>query len=296
MKYLLSDCGILFWIQQENGNDYQMSRMKKDFRNDPYVPYDTEEIELDLVFHGLSREVVEMVLKYVLIGYMKNNDYLLVMDLMTRFSKTFTRTVFYWIFGVKGFRDHFKICNKLSNTMLMISIIHGEYLRVKNIDHHTNFQICFGFSKKGCYQPWDLVLEHHMLEIKEDGRIDWCGKRIKFKLEQLSFYAPIFSIEDSWNQIICGKSVADIVWILGEHGIDGFLHGSRELFPVVVMKIVDSDGNALDMDVYEKKENGWDGFKFLMMLMFGENTGIFYRVKDPYNSVKLKRIGYLFEG
>jgi len=209
-----------------------------------------------------------------------NNDYPMIVDLLTRFSKRFTQRIFYWIFGFLDVGNHMDRVEKLGKTLLVISDIHG-YLRVRNTKYHTNFQIKMSFCRLGYYHPWDLV----------------AGKAGTFsELRELAFHCPVYDLDDSWNRIVCGKSVADVVWILATYE-DGFLNGTKELFPVIVLNLSNlSDRNEfpMDLEVFECIENGWYGFKLLLKLMFGESIGFYFVIRTPDDSSS--KYHYLLEG
>src|SRR6478736_1538947 len=278
MKYILSDCAHLFRVIEEKNGIYRMKRIRKDFKSDPFVEYNPKSDEELKVFRDLPAELVEIVLINVLKGYLLNNDYPMIMDLLTRFSKRFTERIFYWIFGFSC-RGHMKLVEKLGNTMVVISDIH-VYLRVRNTHYHSNFQIKMSFWRLGHYHPWDLT-----------GRLGTISE-----LQELTFHSPVYDLDDSWNRIVCGRSVADVVWILATYE-DGFLNGTKELFPVIVLNLVNlSDRNELplDLEVFECVQNGWLGFKLLLKLMFGKSTGLYFVIRTPDDSSS--KYHYLLEG
>jgi hypothetical protein len=246
--------------------------------------YDPVEV-MEEVWKGVSLEIVDIVLFHILCDYLKNKNFVLIIQLMSSFSVRFTRRVWVWIFRIGTIdANHLENVRRLSNVFFMVKKI-NSHLDTPNPAGDMFFKLRMVFPYVGKNQPWDLSPLNEGCAGMMKRRLAGCSWRKTINSTVYTEYSTpqVLTLHEDWLQFDCGLSVGDILWVDGIHEGD-FITGTRDLWPVVLIEFLDSEYLPMVKTLF-KGEN-WKRFTWLLKKIYGETLGLFYYRDMPSKSFK----------
>jgi len=218
---------------------------------------------------NLPLELVDNILYFLTLAYLKNQDYQLANRILTLFSKNFSRRMYITIFDSFPPLNPIEISYRFSTTLHFIRQIHENVLN-QPINPYVNFfKLVFYANNQKHIEPWHIFanfpepLEHLMVAV----------------VEPISPPTTTSIANEEWNIFQTGDSLGDGVWLDGEISENGLFVAERMLWPVIVVDIQSGRGENLCSKREFKNSVGWKGFNSLFRLLYGPTACVFYVVK-----------------
>lgn len=268
-NYFIDHADNLFRVTSTNGpNTSTIEKVEKHIKSFDF------EIHSPTIDHNrpvnLPLELIDNILYFLTLAYLRNQDYQLANRLITLFSKNFSRRMYMTIFdSLPPIDDPVKISFRFSNTLHFIRQIHENIFNQPTNPYFNFYKLVFFTSNQKLVEPWHVFanfpdpLKHLMVA----------------SVEPISPPTTTSICNEEWHLFQTGDSLGDGVWLDGEIAENGLFVAERMLWPVIVIDIQSMMGENLCSKREFRKSVGWKGFNSLFRLLYGPTACVFYVVK-----------------
>lgn len=218
---------------------------------------------------NIPLEIVDNILYFVVLAYLKNRDYHLALPLMTSFSRNFGRRIYLTLFDAMPPANYFQIPFRFATTLHFINRIHETVLNLQYTPFIHFYKIVFKVTNKSKVEPWHVFSNYP----------DPLRNMILSSIEAMDPPTTTALSNEEWHLFESGECFGDGVWLDGEIAENGLFVAERMLWPVIVIDLQSLDHQNMCSTKAFKKAVGWKGFNTLFRLLFGPDATVFYVVK-----------------